>query len=256
MSELHKTMSNLVPKPEAWGKFSLPSPETYFLLIEFVDMRIRLPDPANFCSRIAELHRVSKSPTGKFGFHVPTFQGKYQQPVKWDSNWASLWSKLLTDILRRDLELNGPWVELEEVSDRTLSHVVPRLLGVLQSEGRTLKPCLIHADLWDGNIGIDNTTSNTYIFDSGAYYAHNEEELGMWRCERHEITSGLYKEIYTQQYPPSEPARDWDDRNRLYSVKFNMFHSAHHKGQNSRILAYNDMRYLVDKYAPFSTQEK
>ena len=222
MVALHATSPSFVSTPLTLGKFHCPDLESYFFL------EIRLPD--------AELHRTSESPIGKFGFHVPTFQGKFEQPVEWDANWASFWSKLLIDILRRDNETNGHWDELDTMSERLLSCVVPRLLGALQAEGRVLKPCLIHGDLWDGNIGTSFTTGDVFIFDAAAYYAHNEEEIGMWRCERHKIKSKVYKREYLKNFTMSEPADEWDDRNRLYGIKFNMFHSAHHTGQSSRNL--------------------
>ena len=272
MVALHATTPSFVPTPLTWGKLHCSDPETYFFLCEFIDMNICLPDPIQFCSRLAELHRTSESPTGKFGFHVPTFQGNFEQPIDWDSSWASFWSKLLIDILTRDNKTNRHWAELDIMSERLLSCVVPRLLGALQAEGRVLRPCLIHGDLWDGNIGTDVVTGDVFIFDAAAYYAHNEEEVGMWRCERHNIKLEVYKREYLKNFPASEPADEWDDRNRLYGIKFNLFHSAHHTGQSSRSLyallflepgkavadtmyrAYNDMCYLVEKYAPFETE--
>ena len=230
MTELYKTMPSLVPQPFTWGKFKLSAVDTYFFLCDFVDMDNRLPDPGRLCSRVAELHRSSASPTGKFGFQIPTCHGKYKQFVEWDSNWASFFTKLLADALRLDLENNGPWPELERVSERTLTKVIPRLLGVLQADGRDIKPCLIHGDLWEGNIGIARENNEIKIFDAGAYYAHNEMEIGMWRCVRHKINAKVFTRQYLRTFPPSEPAEEWDDRNRLYCVKMNMVHSAHHKG--------------------------
>ena len=45
-----------------------------------------------------------------------------------------------------DEEKNGNWEEFQIVCDLTLEKVVPRLLEPLQSEGRSIKPCLIHGD--------------------------------------------------------------------------------------------------------------
>lgn len=234
MAELHKTLPSFVPKPHAWGVFDLPEPQTYFFLCDFLKMDSGLPDPVQFCAQLANLHRVSVSPTGKFGFHVRTCHGRFPQLVDWDGSWTSFFGKLLADVLQLDLKVNGPWKDLELVSQRTLTHVIPRLLGALESEGRSVKPCLIHGDLWDGNIGTDLTTGDIYIFDSGAYYAHNEMELGMWRCERHGIKSKVYKQQYLKNFAASEPADEWDDRNRIYCVKMNMIHSAHHPGSDVR----------------------
>lgn len=234
MAELYKTMPSFVPRPHRRGKFSLSSPETYFFLCDFIDMSNKLPDPKRFCSRLAELHRASESPTGKFGFHVPTCHGRFPQFVEWDSSWTFFFTKLLDDVLSRDIHNNGPWLALEKVSQRTLTHVIPRLIGALESEGRSVKPSLIHGDLWEGNIGTEFETGEIYIFDAGAYYAHNEMEIGMWRCERHKIRSEVYKRAYLRNSTVSEPADEWDDRNRIYCVKMNMIHSAHHAGDRVR----------------------
>lgn len=230
MYELHKTMPSLVPKPHARGEMKLPDLDAHFLLTDFIDMSNRLPDPVRLCSRLAELHRSSVSPTGKFGFHLPTCQGKLPQDVKWESSWASFFAKLLKGALCLDLETNGPWPELQRISDRVLTRVIPRLLGALQEDGRDIKPCLIHGDLWEGNIGTAYENNEIYIFDSAAYYAHNEMEIGMWRCTRHRINEEIFTRQYLREFPKSEPVEEWDDRNRLYCVKMNAIHSAHHKG--------------------------
>ena len=230
MMEIYKTLPSLVPKPITWGMFRLPTVDTYFLLCDFIDMDNRLPDPARLCSRITELHRKSVSPTGKFGFHIPTCHGKFKQFLEWDGNWASFFGKMLADALRLDNETNEHWPELDSVAERTLLRVIPRLLGALQTEGREIKPCLIHGDLWEGNIGIAYEDNQIKIFDAGAYYAHNEMEVGMWRCVRHKINAKAFTRQYLRAFPPSEPVDEWDDRNRIYCVKMNMIHSAHHKG--------------------------
>lgn len=147
MSELYKTIPTLVPKPHAWGKFQSQSPETYFFHSDYVNISDRLPDPAHIGFHISELHKKSVSPTGKFGFHIPTFDGKLPQMVEWDTSWASFFSKLLVGISELDTEVNGNWKELESVLNQTVSHVIPKLLGVLESHGRKIKPCLIHGDV-------------------------------------------------------------------------------------------------------------
>ena len=37
--------------------------------------------------------------------------------------------------------------ELEASMERILELVVPKLIGALESDGRSVKPCLIHGDL-------------------------------------------------------------------------------------------------------------
>lgn len=47
--------------------------------------------------------------------------------------------------------------------EATLDNVIPRLSGILERDGRGIKPCLIHGDLWKSNIGTDARTDNIYI---------------------------------------------------------------------------------------------
>lgn len=100
-----------------------------------------------------------------------------------------------------------------------MTKTVPRLLEVLQCNGRTIKPCLIHGNLWEGNIGTDYDTGELYIFDAASYYAHNEMELGIWQTDHHRMKLKAYRIEYLRNFEASEPVDQWDDRNRLYSVK-------------------------------------
>ena len=178
MSELHKTMPDFVPKPISWGNYRVGNPDTYYFLREYIDMNDCVPEPNQLCSKLAQLHRISVSPTGKFGMHVTTCQGRTPQAVSWESSWTAFFSKLLRHVADLDLETNGYREELDLLENKIFKSVIPRLIGALEINGRSIKPCLIHADLWEGNTGTSYETGNIYIFDSGAYYAHNEMEIG------------------------------------------------------------------------------
>jgi protein-ribulosamine 3-kinase len=151
--------------------------------------------------------------------------------LRWDPSWQSFFTKMLQHSIKIDTQENGTWDALSTVSARVIDSVIPLLLGPLESDGRTVKPSLIHGDLWDGNIGTDCETGDVYVFDAGAYYAHNEMELGMWRCERHRfVNNKIYLREYLRNAGVSEPVEMFDDRNRLYCIYMNMWASAHHAG--------------------------
>ncbi len=60
-------------------------------------------------------------------------------------------------------------------------------------------------------------------------------ELGIWRCQwGHFFRDQAYSRSYMEQYEPAEPAQEWDDRNRLYSLKYNLNYSAGHPGNVTR----------------------
>ncbi|KAL4902255.1 hypothetical protein BDW74DRAFT_169716 [Aspergillus multicolor] len=257
-SELYKTMPDLVLEPYGWSRFQQRQPETYFFLSEFVDMKtgdIQRPDAEQLCEKLAKLHRGSISPTGMFGLYTTTYQGHIPQAVSWERSWTIFFSKLFRHVLASHAQSNGVWTDLETLAERALDRVVPRLLNALESEGRKVKPCLIHGNIWEGNIGTSAETGEIYIFDSAAYYAHNEMELGEWRNNHNKIHDKVYTRTYLRRFPPSEPVEEWDDRNRLYSVYYNLLCSVINRDQGLvvRQMAYDDLYCLIDKYTPFET---
>lgn len=235
MTELHRSAPQLVVRPIAWGQLN-EIPECYYLLMEFKDLVTGLPDPAKLGRNLAMMHKNSKSPMGMFGFGIQTYDGARLQSVAWDLSWTSFFSKLLAEAYRQDKETNGVWQEMELVFARVQSYLIPRLIGALESDGRRVRPCLIHGDLWDGNVATDADNGNPVIFDCGAYYAHNEMELGIWRAERHELKAEPFRLEYLRNFEASEPKEEWDDRNRLYSAKTNLMYSACYAGSQPRNL--------------------
>ena len=217
-----KLMPGFSPWPYGWGKFA--SSDVYFLLMDFIELKPTLPEPAMLCARVVEMHQKSASPTGKFGFHVPKCHGKNLQMNTWTSSWAECFAEIFTWFFNEDVRQNGHWAEYEAAFAKMTARVIPTLLGALQSDGRSIKPCLVHGDLWDGNTGVSVETGEPIVFDASALYAHNEYEIGMWRREI-VCFNQSYIWQYHSQFPPSEPAHQWDDRNRLYSIKFNLGHS-------------------------------
>lgn len=92
-----------------------------------------------------------------------TYDGARLQAVAPDKSWTSFFGKLLAEAYRQDVETNGVWPELEIVHRRVQSHLIPRLVGALESEGRSVKPTLIHGNLWDGNMGVDAKTGDPWM---------------------------------------------------------------------------------------------
>ena len=178
----------------------------------------------SFCSRLAELHTTSQSPKCKFGFHLTTCQGPNAQNTAWHENWCFYFTRLLEQFFYREIASNGADEEYEKTFVVLKSQVIPLILNPLQADGRSLKPALIHGDLWEENTGIDLTTGDPIVFDAAAHYAHNEFELGMWRRNIVHFSKLFFRE-YLRYAPSSEPREQWDDRNRLYSIKYDLAHS-------------------------------
>lgn len=234
--DIHKLMREFIPRPFGFGKYKAAKLPTYFYLSEFLDMDVELaPDPKEFCGKLAAIYRNSKSPNGKFGYHVQTCDGKMAHTADWEANWANFFRNLFVGVCKLDLQTNGPWPELERAVTQIADKVIPRLLGVLQADGRQIKPAIIHGDLWEGNMGINMETGQSILFDAGSYFAPNEMELGHWRCEFSSVfRAKIYTQHYLRHYPAAEPADEFDDRSRLYSLKGAINYSAGHPGSNIR----------------------
>jgi fructosamine-3-kinase len=151
--------------------------------------------------------------------------------VDWEDRWAVFFGKLLRGVCKFDLETNGPWPEMERATEQVITKVVPRLLGNLKHEGKPIEPCILHGDLWEPNLGINMETGDLVMYDVGLYYGHNEMDLGQWRADFcSHLRSKIYTRHYLRNYPPAEPVEEFDDRNRLYSMKSTINYSAGHPG--------------------------
>ncbi len=64
---------------------------------------------------------------------------------------------------------------------------------------------------------LDSDTGEVIIFDSRAFWGHNEVDLGSWRAPRYKMGRPFFRE-YRRAMGLSEPQEDWEDRNALYAV--------------------------------------
>ncbi|PKS13148.1 hypothetical protein jhhlp_000490 [Lomentospora prolificans] len=228
MSEIFRLMPDFVPKPIAWGTYQ-SKPNVAFFLREFKEMTGDMPRPASFATSLAKLHQTSVSPTGQFGFDTTTYAGNLPQFVKWENSWEVFFSKSLKHALNLEIAAKGRDKELELLIPALFNKVIPRLLRPLESGGRTVKPSLVHGDLWYANSGNDVNTNKPLVFDACSFYAHNEYEFGRWRtaCNRF---GPEYIAAYTSIVQVSAPKEDFEGRLDLYRLVINV------------------MRGLVEKY--------
>lgn len=207
LKAMHAVSPGFVPEPFCQGSYVEDGDKHWYLLVEFRLVGEQPPDPERFVEKLVEMHKKSVSPTGKFGFHVTTFHGKVAQMTnQWDESWSTVFQRHLGHMVTRDEEVNGYWPEFKILCDITLGSVLPRLLEALQSNGRSIKPCLVHGDLWDENTATDMRNGEPFIFDPGSMYAHNEYETGNWRAVRHRLSSARYVGRYQSLFKRSEPS--------------------------------------------------
>ncbi|KAL1608520.1 hypothetical protein SLS60_003462 [Paraconiothyrium brasiliense] len=207
-----------VPKPLAFGNFKA-EPEKWSYLSDFRKMINELPDVEKFVEVVSKVHLSSKgkSPNGRFGFDVATHLANIPNNNTWQDSWEAWFTQAMKVMYGFEKESQGEDEELDTLFDALCSKVIPRLLRPLETDGRSIEPCLVHSDLWPGNVMPDADTGEIMIFDSCAFWGHNEADLGPWRAPRYRLGEP-YLEQYKKVMGKSEPEADWDDRNALYAL--------------------------------------
>lgn len=213
-------LSTIIPenavKPIAWSHFERDKTRSWFLT-PFCELRELLPQPKDLLPIVSKIHRESKSPTGKFGFHVTPHYGPPPMRVDWSDCWEQFWTREFMSGLEYIQKAQGEDPELVQVAEEFTNKVVPRLLRPLQTGGRNIKPSLCHGDLWDGNIQTNANTGSPMLFDPCAFYGHNEMDLQCMRSSRYVLGYDFIK-LYREIVGASEPEEDFDDRNALYAM--------------------------------------
>ncbi|KAF1851055.1 uncharacterized protein K460DRAFT_401082 [Cucurbitaria berberidis CBS 394.84] len=97
----------------------------------------------------------------------------------------------------------------------------------------------------------------SFIKDTAYSLNPNAVKLGIWRCQFSSVfRSKEYTRHYLRNYPAEEPVAEFNDRNRVYSLKNDPNYSVGHPGTSLRKSAYNNMCYLCEKYAPVEGIDK
>ena len=92
------------------------------------------------------------------------------------------------------------------------------------------------------------STGKAFVFDAGSFYGHNEYETGNWRTPRHRLSDGEYIKGYKKRFPVSQPEDDWDARNLLYSLTFNIGNTIYVPGSSRKQVIYDDMTRLCEMF--------
>jgi fructosamine-3-kinase len=232
MTALHNAIPDATAAPIAWGTYA-SNPNIHFLLCDFLDMTDDVPDVEAFAAKISELHMNATSPNGKYGFDVPTHLGYLAQYTVWKDSWEEFFTHHLKHLMSVVEYQEGHDPEMAKLFDQIVNKVIPRLLRPLETGGRQIKPCLVHGDLYPGNVSVDNVTGVPLIYDAPCLYAHHECEsrsnryhlgraketgdMAQWSLPQHKIGAPFVK-AYFRHFPVSAPEEDEPDRRILYSL--------------------------------------
>lgn len=94
---------------------------------------------------------------------------------------------------------------------------------------------------------MDQRTGDAFVFDVCSFYGHNEYDTGNWRAPRHRLSNKTYIREYKSRFPVP-PEDDWDARNILYSLTFNIGNTIYIPGSSQRQTVYDDMTTLCKMF--------
>ncbi|KAI0016435.1 Fructosamine kinase-domain-containing protein [Xylariomycetidae sp. FL0641] len=246
-STLYEFVPELVPRPVAYGTYK-SRPDFHFYLCEFVDMLDDVPTPQAWASAVASLHKRSmgKSLAGAFGFPLTTYMTAVPVCNVWNSSWEMAWSQQMGSLLDKTVMLPGYNEEFAHLKETYLNVVVPRYLRPLESDGRKVSACLIHSDLWPGNIKLRKGSEAVCIFDACPSWGHHEADLAICRNPRYRLGKA-YIEEYQEHMPISEPVEDFEARNAVYAMKYHVLLTLLYPDEPKFLrIATDEMRSLVN----------
>lgn len=223
LEAMHNTNTIRVPRPLKVG--SLPGRGS-FIVMEYIEFGASKGAQAVLGRRLAEMHRVGISKKG-FGFDLDNTIGSTPQKNPWTDDWVTFFRDHRLGYqfeLAREQYLDNV---LYEKGQRLMARI-PELLGGLE-----IQPCLLHGDLWSGNITADKE-GNPVILDPATYYGHNEAEFGMSWC------AGFGQAFYNAYFEviPKQPG--FEERAELYKLyhylnHYNLFGSGYRSSCTSII---------------------
>ena len=114
------------------------------------------------------------------------------------------------DMLPHDKEIQTLWPHLKAK--------VPNLFNNL-----SIKPSLLHGDLWSGNAG--QVGSSPAIFDPASFYGHHEYDLGIAG-----MFGGFSSNFYSSYHKLIPKEDGFEQRHLLYKLFHNLNHWNHFGG--------------------------
>jgi len=192
--------------PEVIDYFECENNE--FLLLDWMDLNNL--NQKKLGAGIAEIHQNSnKKKTIGFGYPVPGFIGTTKQLDGWEKNWVDCFINLRIE------------PQLSLLKNCSLSiNLVNRIKSKIKfylSDHDPMK-CLIHGDLWSGNISSDNHEKGI-IFDPSCWWADSEIDIAMTR-----LFGGFTDDFYNEYFKIIKKKNGSKNRTTIY----NFYHILNH----------------------------
>ncbi|GAV92004.1 Fructosamin_kin domain-containing protein [Cephalotus follicularis] len=229
LGAMYETKAIRVPRPFKVG--TLPTGGSY-IIMEYIEFGASRGNQSVLGKKLAEMHKAGKSERG-FGFDVDNTIGSTPQINTWTSGWIEFFAE---HRLGYQLKL-----ALDQYGDSTIYQKGERLIRNIAPlfENIVIEPCLLHGDLWSGNIASDKN-GEPVILDPACYYGHNEAEFGLSWC------AGFGGSFYSAYFEVMSKQPGFEKRRDLYKLyhylnHYNLFGSGYRSSALSIIDDYLGM---------------
>nr|KJB41184.1 hypothetical protein B456_007G095100 [Gossypium raimondii] len=158
LDAMYETRTIRVPKPFKVGP--LRNGGSY-IIMEYIEFGSSRSNQSVLGRKLAEMHKAGKSDKG-FGFPVNNTVGSTPQINTWCSDWIQFYGE---HRLGYQLKLAQ-----DQYGDSTIYQRGQRLIKNMAPlfEDIVIEPCLLHGDLWSGNITSDKN-GEPVILDPACY---------------------------------------------------------------------------------------
>ncbi|CAK9134469.1 unnamed protein product [Ilex paraguariensis] len=160
LDAMYKTGSIRVPKPFKVGV--LPTGGSY-IIMEFIEFGSSRGNQSALGRKLAEMHKAGKSEKG-FGFYVDNTIGSTPQINTWTSDWIQFYGEHRLGYQLKLARKQYGDSTIYERGQRLMKNMGPLFEDVL------IEPCLLHGDLWSGNISSDKN-GEPVILDPACYFS-------------------------------------------------------------------------------------
>ncbi|KAK7274615.1 hypothetical protein RIF29_15711 [Crotalaria pallida] len=226
LGAMYETGTIRVPKPYKVGP--LPTGGS-FIIMEFIEFGASRGNQSDLGRKLAEMHKAGKSSKG-YGFNIDNTIGSTPQINTWSSDWVQFYGEC-----RLGYQLK---LALDQYGDRTIYEKGQRLVKSMGPlfDNVVVEPCLLHGDLWSGNISSDKN-GEPVILDPACYYGHSEAEFGMSWC------AGFGGSFYNSYFEVMPKQPGFEKRRDLYMLyhylnHYNLFGSGYRSSSMSIIDDY------------------
>lgn len=216
-----KAVTHLLSTKSDSSPLCIPTPWLYhvtesvaFLVSDFIELQQGTKDQwytfgqnlAYFHQKSIELHPHSRA---FFGFTHTNYIGGNPQSNQWHERWSDFF-------INERLKPQFKEARNQGISFKNQDQVLKKIHQFLESHHPL--PCLVHGDLWSGNLAITQKGSGT-LYDPAVYYGDFEVDLAMTF-----LFGGLSPAFY-EGYRSITPLRP---QSHLRFKVYNLYHLINH----------------------------